>query len=414
MADKEKKKQTPNEQGQPQAPYSQGQDPYPQGQVPYYQGQPTYFQGQAPNPQDKQEAPYPQAQYPYFQAQPQTDYPQTAYPQEQAQTPYSQTKPQTSYPQGQQPYPQGQQPYPQGQQPYPQGQPPYYQGQPPYPQAQQEIPYPQMPYGTPYYQELPAEPVNEKIKKKAKSVGWTVYYVFGIIYNAFFSIMSGVLFAMTHIWTFALATLAFMTILISDVIRIKKGRYPKKFWRNLVSSGALLGLLIYMMMMPVSFKTKNRDDYDRYCRYTDMVIDNSAFFPLDYQVPMAVKDFKMVNKTKAYKKSNWTSLRFKMDPESEQWLEFLDRKNLTKDDLSFSLIDSYSAKTLSYYERKDYTINGQHFMCDEDFWFEHEKNTYVIYPSNRYFNSGLGSNESRVILINWDEGMIEFSQLVKK
>ena len=116
----------------------------------------------------------------------------------------------------------------------------------------------------------------------------------------------------------------------------------------------------------------------------------------------------------AYKKSNWTSLRFKMDPESEQWLEFLDRKNLTKDDLSFSLIDSYSAKTLSYYERKDYTINGQHFMCDEDFWFDHEKNTYVIYPSNRYFNSGLGSNESRVILINWDEGMIEFSQLVKK
>ena len=53
-------------------------------------------------------------------------------------------------------------------------------------------------------------------------------------------------------------------------------------------------------------------------------------------------------------------------------------------------------------------------MCDEDFWFDHEKNTYVIYPSNRYFNSGLGTNESRVILINWDEGMIEFSQLVKK
>ena len=317
-------------------------------------------------------------------------------------------QPQQIYPgtQPQQIYP-GTQP----QQPYP--------GTQPYPNPQQQQYYPGQEYMQPqmvdqYLEQLQPESAGTQIVKKAKSAGWTAYYVFGILYNAGLSLFSGVLFGMTHIWTFALATLIFITLLISDVRRIKNKKYPKHFWRSLVSSGALLGLVIYMMMMPVSFKTKNRDDYDRYCRYTDMVIDNSAFFPLDYQVPMAVKDFKMVNKTKAYKKSNWTSLRFKMDPESEQWLEFLDRKNLTKDDVSFSLIDSYSAKTLSYYERKDYTINGQHFMCDEDFWFDHEKNTYVIYPSNRYFNSGLGTNESRVILINWDEGMIEFSQLVKK
>ncbi|MBR0131485.1 MAG: hypothetical protein IJM14_00220, partial [Lachnospiraceae bacterium] len=311
----------------------------------------------------------------------------------------------------QQPYPGAQQPYPGAQQPYP--------GTQPYPNPQQQQYYPGQEYMQPqmvdqYLEQLQPESAGTQIVKKAKSAGWIAYYIFGILYNAGLSLFSGVLFGMTHIWTFALATLIFITLLISDVRRIKNKKYPKHFWRSLVSSGALLGLVIYMMMTPVSFKTTDRDKYGRYVTYTNMVTSSGSFFPTDYRLPKDIKQYKYRSKRNAYKKNTWTSLRFKMDPESDEWTEFLERMGYELDLYDFSLIDDDGLKTLSYYDRHETKINGHYFKYDEDFWDGNERHAYVIYPKYSYLTSGLGANESRVIIINWEKGMIEFSQLVKK
>ena len=267
----------------------------------------------------------------------------------------------------------------------------------------------------PYYEQVKGDSTGERVVKKAKSAGWTFYYVMDLFCNFGLTAFSGILFAMTHIWTFLLATLVFITLFVSDIRRISSKNYPKKFWRTAFASGALLGLLIYMMMTPVSFKSRDRDDYGRYINYTHMVGNTGSFFPLEYRLPKDIKEYKFSTKTKAYKKSNWTSLRFKMNPNSDEWYEFLEWMHLEEYEYDFSLIDDDAVKTLSYYDKKDdFAIKGHHFKYDEDFWDGNEKHAYVLYPRDSYTNYGLGVNESRVIIINWEKGMIEFSQLMKK
>ena len=136
-------------------------------------------------------------------------------------------------------------------------------------------------------------------------------------------------------------------------------------------------------------------------------MDTEDLFP--YELPESIDflSYKLVNKNKAWGKSTWSSVRFRVDTDSAEWAKMVYEKYTRREE---TYEETHYEGTLEECLNGNTTSENLRFLCDRDFWEGYEKDTFVMSD----LNSGTDSKPvSKVIIINPKEGMIEFSQLNK-
>ena len=252
----------------------------------------------------------------------------------------------------------------------------------------------------------PAEDKETGVWKIIKEIKRNAYLSLGGLFYCGVGILFLIFFFLCKVYIIGIGAFVFILMGISCFERlskkIKQHDYSTQFFGDVV----IFLLAMYIMIgMPARLNSTDTKKYAGYKNYLNAVLGTDVLFP--YYLPDSIdsKSFKIVNKNKAWGKSSWSSVRFKVDTDSKAW-EKMVKEKYTNREKNFKT--THYEGTLAECLRENSRTEDLRFLYDEDFWAGYEEDSYVMNDEN------YGTDKkpaSKIIIINPKEGMIEFTQL---
>ena len=203
-----------------------------------------------------------------------------------------------------------------------------------------------------------------------------------------------------------LAAVVFLLAGISDCIRRLNRRYSDRILRRIIGDVVLYVLMIlFIVARPSYLNSRDTSKYKGYKVYLNIELNTDTFFP--YRLPYDIVEgtYKLSNKNDAWGKSSWSSVRFCVETDSWEWERMVYEKGRNREN---RWEETNYEGTLTECLAGNTTTKNLRFLYDSKFWEGHEEGTIVMSD----INAGTDKKPvSQVIIINPEEGMIEFSQL---
>ena len=229
---------------------------------------------------------------------------------------------------------------------------------------------------------------------------WTIYYAASTVAFIFITFLQGIIACEVPKTGPVLTTVLSGAFAAGNIRRLKTKKYPNSALKTVLGAIAVFLLLVYIHTRPFAFRENYPRKYHDLKSYEKIAYgDTFDFLPLS--VPVDAEDFEFSASPSFGQGSAYINLRYRTDPEYIREIA---------ENYSFSMLDG--TIRLSQYKTPNIgeTLSKKvlSIKYDKEFWAGHEDKAYVCVLDCH----GTGNHpHSTVVIINTQEGMIEYSKL---